>query len=52
MIFHLFYNPQETDSTDTYDEARKYINETLTQLFYTVDMIRDLYYRYAFSYVG
>jgi extracellular elastinolytic metalloproteinase len=52
MAFDFSYSPQETDSNDEDDEARKYINATATQLFYTVNMIHDLYYRYAFSYVG
>lgn len=27
------------------DEAQKYINTTVTQLFYTSNLVHDLYYR-------
>jgi len=34
------------------DEAQKYINATITQLFYTTNMVHDLYYRYGFDEVS
>lgn len=48
LVFNYTYNPQVTNSSDALDEAKKYINATVTQLFYTINLIHDLYYRYAF----
>ncbi len=46
LKFHYPYNPKETDnSADAMIEAKKHINATITQLFYTGNMIHDLYYR-------
>ena len=45
--FDYKYDPKETDAEDALDEAKKYINATITQLFYTGNMIHDLYYRSA-----
>ena len=45
LVFDYSYAPKETNRTDSMDEARKYINATITQLFYTGNMIHDLYYR-------
>jgi extracellular elastinolytic metalloproteinase len=41
-----------SDSNDALGEARKYINATITQLFYTSNMVHDLYYRYGFDEVS
>lgn len=43
--FHYEYDPQETEKPDAMDEAQKYINTTITQLFYTSNLVHDLYYR-------
>lgn len=45
MIFDYKYKPKFTDGSDALDEAKKYINATVTQLFYTSNMVHDLYYR-------
>ncbi|CAK5263637.1 unnamed protein product [Mycena citricolor] len=50
--FDYKYNPQETPSSDALEEAQKYINATVAQLFYTNNMIHDLYYRYGFDEVS
>ncbi|KAF9524809.1 extracellular elastinolytic metallo proteinase [Crepidotus variabilis] len=47
--FHFKYNPKETEKPDAMDEAQKYINTTISQLFYTTNMVHDLYYRYGFD---
>ena len=45
LEFDYVYNPKPTSSEDALDEAKKYINATITQLFYTSNMVHDLYYR-------
>jgi len=48
LIFNYTYNPKPTgnySTPDSLDEARKYINATVTQLFYTSNLVHDLYYR-------
>lgn len=52
MDFDYIYDPQPTDKTDSLAEAKKYINATVTQLFYTSNMVHDLYYRYGFDEVS
>ncbi|CAL1702728.1 unnamed protein product [Somion occarium] len=52
LNFNFTYHPKETNRTDSMDEAKKYINTTITQLFYTGNMIHDLYYRYGFDEVS
>ncbi|KAI9464402.1 extracellular elastinolytic metallo proteinase [Russula earlei] len=52
MIFNFPYNPKPTETTDSLDEAKKYINTTVTQLFYTSNLVHDLYYRYGFDEVS
>lgn len=48
MRFRYPYRPQRTDnSQDAMIEAKKHINATITQLFYTGNMIHDIYYRYV-----
>ena len=49
MIFDYTYDPKPANSSDSLDEAKKYINTTVTQLFYTSNLVHDLYYRYVFS---
>lgn len=46
MIFDYPYQPKVTDKSDSLDEAKKYINTTVAQLFYTSNLVHDLYYRY------
>ncbi|KAL0948388.1 hypothetical protein HGRIS_010970 [Hohenbuehelia grisea] len=50
--FDFKYKPKETNRSDALDEAKKYINATVTQLFYTSNMVHDLYYRYGFDEVS
>lgn len=47
LKFHYDYSPLSTPREDALEEARKYINASVTQLFYTSNMVHDLYYRYA-----
>lgn len=47
LIFNYTYEPKVTDKSDSLDEAKKYINTTVTQLFYTTNLVHDLYYRYV-----
>ncbi|KAI9439256.1 extracellular elastinolytic metallo proteinase [Lactarius indigo] len=52
LIFDHPYDPKITDKSDLLDEAKKYINVTITQLFYTSNLVHDLYYRYGFNEVA
>jgi extracellular elastinolytic metalloproteinase len=49
LEFDYVYNPKFVPGGDALEEARKYINTTITQLFYTTNMVHDLYYRYGFD---
>jgi len=51
-VFDYPYAPHKTEKPDAMDEAQKYINATITQLFYTTNMVHDLYYRYGFDEVS
>ena len=51
-LFDYEYNPQVTEKTEALEEAQKYINATLAQLFYTANLVHDLYYRYGFDEVS
>ncbi|KIK64261.1 hypothetical protein GYMLUDRAFT_40547 [Collybiopsis luxurians FD-317 M1] len=46
-VYDFKYKPKESD--EPMDVARNHINATVTQLFYTCNMIHDLYYRYGFT---
>ncbi|KAI5121545.1 hypothetical protein M0805_002604 [Coniferiporia weirii] len=48
LNFNYTYDPQLSED-DSLGEAKKYINTTITQLFYTVNLVHDLYYRYGFD---
>ncbi|PBK98502.1 hypothetical protein ARMGADRAFT_986402 [Armillaria gallica] len=50
--FDYKYAPKVTDKVDAQDEAYSYINATVTQLFYTTNIIHDFYYRYGFDEVS
>lgn len=52
LVFNYEYDPKLTDKTDALEEAKKYINNTVTQLFYTTNMVHDLYHRYGFDEVS
>ncbi|KAJ2917283.1 hypothetical protein MD484_g3107, partial [Candolleomyces efflorescens] len=51
-VFDFEYAPKETERADALEEAKKYINATVTQLFYTSNLVHDLYYRYGFDEVS
>jgi len=51
-VFDYKYKPKETEKEDAYGEATSYINATVTQLFYTNNLIHDFYYRYGFNEVA
>ncbi|TFY67498.1 hypothetical protein EVJ58_g1586 [Rhodofomes roseus] len=52
MTFDYKYVPKKTEREDALDEAKKYINTTVTQLFYTSNLVHDLFYRYGFDEVS
>jgi len=52
LAFDYKYNPLETEKPDAMDEAQKYINTTVAQLFYTSNLVHDLFYRYGFDEVS
>ncbi|KII84797.1 hypothetical protein PLICRDRAFT_45604 [Plicaturopsis crispa FD-325 SS-3] len=52
LEFDYKYAPKDTDSSEALEEAQKYINATVTQLFYTSNLVHDLYYRYGFDEVS
>ncbi|KAF5347213.1 hypothetical protein D9758_011045 [Tetrapyrgos nigripes] len=52
MAFDFKYKPKDTDKGDAKDEAYSYINATVSQLFYTSNLVHDLYYRYGFDEVA
>ena len=45
--FEYVYDPKVTNKTEALDEAKKYIDNTVVQLFYTSNMVHDLYYRFV-----
>ncbi|CAE6339977.1 unnamed protein product [Rhizoctonia solani] len=53
MHFDYSYNPQ-ANSDDVLDSTspKQYIDFSLTQIFYTSNMVHDLYYRYGFDEVS
>ncbi|KIY72028.1 extracellular elastinolytic metallo proteinase [Cylindrobasidium torrendii FP15055 ss-10] len=51
-LYDYPYNPKETSRDEGQAEAEKYINATVTQLFYTTNMVHDLYHRYGFDEVS
>lgn len=51
MVFDYPYDPKVQEGADKLDEARGYINATVTQLFYTTNLVHDLYYRYVLPIV-
>jgi extracellular elastinolytic metalloproteinase len=52
MQFDYMYDPQDGPEVDPMSEAQAYINATVTQLFYTSNMVHDFYYRYGFDEVS
>jgi extracellular elastinolytic metalloproteinase len=44
-VFDYPYDPKVTDPKDALDEAHKFVNASVTQLFYTTNMLHDLFYR-------
>ena len=50
--YNYTYDPQPTERTDSMREAKKYINATVTQLFYTSNLVHDFFYRYGFDEVS
>jgi hypothetical protein len=45
LVFNFTYDPKFTNSSGAMAEAKKYINATVAQLFYTTNLVHDLYYR-------
>ena len=45
LVFDYEYSPRASDPDDAKDAAKQYINASVTQLFYTANMVHDLYYR-------
>ncbi|PCH39199.1 hypothetical protein WOLCODRAFT_167847 [Wolfiporia cocos MD-104 SS10] len=52
MVFDFTCEPKETDRIDALSEVKKYIDATVTQLFYTSNLVHDLCYRYGFDEVS
>lgn len=52
LVFDFKYAPKSTEKGDALEEAQAYINATVTQLFYTSNLVHDLYYRYGFTEVA
>ncbi|GBE83187.1 hypothetical protein SCP_0502340 [Sparassis crispa] len=52
LVFNSMYTPKETDRTDSLDKAKKYVNASATPLFYTLDLVHELYYRHGFDKVS
>ncbi|KAI0694057.1 Fungalysin metallopeptidase-domain-containing protein [Cytidiella melzeri] len=52
LEFDYPYDPQVTEKQDALKEAKKFIDIAVTQLFYTSNMVHDLYYRYGFDEVA
>ncbi|KAF9492360.1 extracellular elastinolytic metallo proteinase [Pleurotus eryngii] len=51
-VFDFPYDPQATNKTAALGEAKKFIDIAVTQLFYTSNLVHDLYYRYGFDEVA
>ena len=49
MGFNYTYDPKKTEKPDAEEEANSYINATVSQLFYTCNLIHDMFYRYGFT---
>ncbi|KAJ8494660.1 hypothetical protein ONZ45_g13154 [Pleurotus djamor] len=47
-IFDFPYSPKSSPQTNPTLEARKYVNASMSQIFYVANMIHDLYYRLIF----
>lgn len=52
LEFDFEYDPQPTEKSEALAEAKKWIDVAVTQLFYTSNMVHDLYYRYGFDEVS
>lgn len=52
MEFNYTYHPHETERSDSMREAKAYINSTVTQLFFTSNLVHDFFYRYGFDEVS
>ncbi|KAJ3559274.1 hypothetical protein NM688_g443 [Phlebia brevispora] len=52
LAFDYSYVPRGSTKEDAVEAAKEYINATITQLFYTVNKVHDLYYRYGFDEVS
>ncbi|KAH7102479.1 Fungalysin metallopeptidase-domain-containing protein [Auriculariales sp. MPI-PUGE-AT-0066] len=50
LTFDYKYDPKKAD--DGLAEAQQWINNTITQLFYTSNMVHDFFYRYGFDEVS
>ncbi|KAG9312510.1 Fungalysin metallopeptidase-domain-containing protein [Chiua virens] len=47
------YSPEPADNQiDSMEQAKAHINATVTQLFYTSNMVHDLFYRYGFNEIA
>lgn len=47
LKFDFDYNPQSVPGEDALEETKKYANTSITQMFYTANLVHDLYYRYV-----
>jgi len=51
LIFDFPFNLKATSPSDSLDEARKYVNASITQFFYSANIVHDLYYRYSLLFI-
>ncbi|KAI9459545.1 Fungalysin metallopeptidase-domain-containing protein [Boletus coccyginus] len=50
LAFAYPYSPQAADNEiESLEQARGHFNATITQLFYTTNMVHDFYYHYGFT---
>lgn len=52
LEFDYEYDPKVTEKSEAMKEAKKFIDVVVAQLFYTSNMVHDLYYRYGFDEVA
>lgn len=52
LTFAFPYAPRAGPHINPMNEAKSFLNATVTQLFYTSNMIHDFYYRYGFDEVS
>ncbi|KAK2464973.1 hypothetical protein APHAL10511_003049 [Amanita phalloides] len=52
MTFDYAYDPHAGPGIDPMTESKAFVDAAITQLFYTTNLIHDIYYRYGFDEVS